>query len=125
MCRSRTCVDQYPWYMSSSASCGRKRSRVVNGSHNLGYKASYANDENMVVVRGNRALAEAFTAHVLDVVNHYNWRYKRRRAEQDGEPQSHPFTGLATNDRWQDKYFTGSFLASRNRFFFPEGAPSP
>ncbi|PXW57107.1 phospholipase D-like domain-containing protein [Chelatococcus asaccharovorans] len=31
---------------------------VVFGSHNLGFKASYANDENMVVVSGDRALAE-------------------------------------------------------------------
>ncbi len=27
---------------------------VITGSHNLGFKASYANDENMLVLRGNR-----------------------------------------------------------------------
>jgi phosphatidylserine/phosphatidylglycerophosphate/cardiolipin synthase-like enzyme len=32
---------------------------VVTGSHNLGFKASYANDENLLVIRGNRALAVA------------------------------------------------------------------
>src|SRR6185503_19808592 len=27
---------------------------VITGSHNLGYKASYANDENLLIVRGNK-----------------------------------------------------------------------
>jgi phosphatidylserine/phosphatidylglycerophosphate/cardiolipin synthase-like enzyme len=25
---------------------------VITGSHNLGYKASYANDENMLIIKG-------------------------------------------------------------------------
>ena len=40
---------------------------VATGSHNLGYRASHNNDENMVVVHGHRALAEAYACHVLDV----------------------------------------------------------
>src|SRR5262249_60409731 len=38
---------------------------VITGSHNLGFKASYANDENMVIVRGNRPLARAYALRVL------------------------------------------------------------
>jgi phosphatidylserine/phosphatidylglycerophosphate/cardiolipin synthase-like enzyme len=94
---------------------------VVNGSHNLGYKASYSNDENLCMIRGNRAMAETFTAHVLDIVNHYNWRFKRHpKHKTTGPTASQPFRGLDKTDGWQDKYFTGSFLASRDRFFFPE-----
>ena len=52
---------------------------VVTGSHNLGFKASYSNDENLCVIRGNAGIAHAFTAHVLDIVNHYNWRFKLQR----------------------------------------------
>lgn len=33
---------------------------VVTGSHNLGYRASHNNDENMVVVKGHRSLAESY-----------------------------------------------------------------
>ncbi|WMY10949.1 phospholipase D-like domain-containing protein [Paraburkholderia phenoliruptrix] len=40
---------------------------IVTGSHNLGYKASYANDDNLVVVRRNPALAQAYMVHVLDL----------------------------------------------------------
>jgi phosphatidylserine/phosphatidylglycerophosphate/cardiolipin synthase-like enzyme len=93
---------------------------VVNGSHNLGYKASYSNDENLCLIRGNRRMAEAFTAHVLDVVNHYNWRYKRHPKAKKSGPgvKDAKWKGLAKNPEWQDKYFKGSFLASRDKFFF-------
>jgi len=66
---------------------------------------------------------------VLDVVNHFNWRaaLNAAAAAQDAGPQpdggdgeaDNPFTGLATDDRWQEKYFRGHFLASRDAFFFP------
>jgi phosphatidylserine/phosphatidylglycerophosphate/cardiolipin synthase-like enzyme len=91
---------------------------VVTGSHNLGYKASYSNDENLCIIRGNRAIAEAYAAHVLDVVNHYNWRHKLISDKQQGKP-SKAFTDLDETDHWQDKYFKGNFLKSRDLFFFP------
>jgi phosphatidylserine/phosphatidylglycerophosphate/cardiolipin synthase-like enzyme len=90
---------------------------VITGSHNLGFKASYSNDENLVILRGNRKVTEAYAAHILDVVNHYNWRYKLVQDAKVGKKSS--FTDLANDDSWQDKYFKGSFLASRDRFFFP------
>jgi phosphatidylserine/phosphatidylglycerophosphate/cardiolipin synthase-like enzyme len=102
---------------------------VATGSHNLGFKASYANDENMCIIRGNAAIARAYAAHVLDVVNHFNWRAKLSAAAT-AAPADHlpdvaddrhenPFVGLATDDEWQDKYFRGSFLKNRDLFFFP------
>jgi len=91
---------------------------VITGSHNLGFKASYSNDENLVILSGNRKVAEAYAAHILDVVNHYNWRYKLVKDTKAGKKSS--FTDLANDDSWQDKYFKGSFLASRDRFFFPK-----
>ena len=44
---------------------------VITGSHNLGFRASHNNDENMVIVRGHRKLAEAYACHVLDIYDHY------------------------------------------------------
>ncbi len=91
---------------------------VVTGSHNLGFKASYSNDENFCIIRGNRAVAEAYTAHILDVVNHYNWRYKLWENKKKGEGFKTAFTDLYETDRWQDKYFKGGFLKNRDLFFF-------
>ena len=48
---------------------------VVTGSHNLGYQASYNNDENVVMIEGNKKLAMAYATHVLDVYDHFSWRW--------------------------------------------------
>jgi len=96
---------------------------VATGSHNLGFKASYSNDENLCLIRGNRAIAHAYAAHVLDIVNHYNWRYNlppgNEKAEPAGAKPKPRFDHLANTAAWQNKYFRGDFLASRDRFFFP------
>lgn len=84
---------------------------VITGSHNLGFKASYANDENMLIIRGNQALALAYTVHVLDVYDHYKFRAALEQQDRDamlkGKPSKKP-TGrgfLQTTDAWQDPYF--------------------
>ena len=87
---------------------------VITGSHNLGFKASYANDENMLILRGNRALALAYTVHVLDVYDHYKFRAALEQQARDamlkGNPKPKKPTGkgfLQTTDKWQDPYIAG------------------
>ncbi len=72
---------------------------VITGSHNLGFQASYANDENLLIVKGHRSLAEAYAVHVMDVYDHYRWRF---RLQQDGDKA---FAGLSRKPSWQDRYF--------------------
>jgi phosphatidylserine/phosphatidylglycerophosphate/cardiolipin synthase-like enzyme len=47
---------------------------VVTGSHNFSLSASGKNDENFVVVRGDRALAEAYAVNVESAWRHYAGR---------------------------------------------------
>lgn len=47
---------------------------VVTGSHNFSATASAKNDENFVVIRGNRALAQAYAVNCLALYDHYRWR---------------------------------------------------
>lgn len=72
---------------------------VAMGSHNDGYKASYNNDENLNLIKGHRAVAEAYAAHCLDVYDHYAWRYW---LESEKDKAWH---FLQTDDSWQDAYF--------------------
>src|SRR5262249_39311336 len=75
---------------------------VVTGSHNLGYKASYANDENLLIVRGNKPLAQAYAVHVLDLYDHYRFRYAQSRHN----PSAGTFAGfLKPNDSWLSAFF--------------------
>jgi phosphatidylserine/phosphatidylglycerophosphate/cardiolipin synthase-like enzyme len=47
---------------------------VITGSHNFSDSASQKNDENLVIVRGNRKLAQAYALHINGVYDHYSWR---------------------------------------------------
>ena len=82
---------------------------VILGSHNLGFKASYSNDENMVIVSGHRALAEAYMVHVLDVFEHYRFRAVQTELEAEGKTGFSGF--LDVTDHWQDAYVTGQRAA--------------
>lgn len=73
---------------------------VVFGSHNLGYKASYSNDENLMVVRGHASLAQAYAVHVLDVYDHYRFRAATAEAKTQGKTGWDGF--LDRSDGWQD-----------------------
>jgi len=78
---------------------------VVLGSHNLGFKASYSNDENMLIVTGDQELAAAYAVHILDVFDHYRFRAVNAERERTGKDQWSGF--LDTTDRWQDGYVEG------------------
>lgn len=74
---------------------------VITGSHNLGYRASFNNDENMVIVKGNRKLALAYATHVLDVYDHFSWRSRiKREGTKDCDPVLR-----GTPDEWLNKYY--------------------
>jgi phosphatidylserine/phosphatidylglycerophosphate/cardiolipin synthase-like enzyme len=78
---------------------------VATGSHNLGYKASYENDENLVIIRGNKALAQAYTSHVYDVYDHYRFRAWQAQNQVDHKPN---FTGnIPVGDSWLQAYVSG------------------
>jgi phosphatidylserine/phosphatidylglycerophosphate/cardiolipin synthase-like enzyme len=47
---------------------------VVTGSHNFSDSASAKNDENLVIIRGNVRLAQAYALHINGVYDHYSWR---------------------------------------------------
>ena len=74
---------------------------VATGSHNLGHKASFDNDENLVIIEGDRKLAAAYASHVLDVYDHFSWRYTVKRLGDKAADQSLK----GTPDEWLDKYF--------------------
>jgi phosphatidylserine/phosphatidylglycerophosphate/cardiolipin synthase-like enzyme len=78
---------------------------VILGSHNLGYKASYSNDENLLIVTGDRELAAAYAVHILDVYDHYRFRAIASERERQGKPAWSGF--LDTTDRWQQGYVEG------------------
>lgn len=117
---------------------------VITGSHNLGFRASYNNDENMLIIRGDRSIAAAYAAHVLDVYEHYRWRWKLQEpirdefqklmAKSSGKKAAQlwnqavqnvgstvikkAWQHLTPNDSWQDFYVQHKdFLAAETNFW--------
>lgn len=97
---------------------------VITGSHNLGYAASYKNDENMLIVE-NKGIAEAYTAHILDVVNHFKWRYKLQKKildagaktlEEKKKVLQKGWNDLNEADTWMDYYFNTQGFINREKF---------
>jgi phosphatidylserine/phosphatidylglycerophosphate/cardiolipin synthase-like enzyme len=66
------------------------KATVVTGSHNFSTSASGENDENFLVIRGDRALAEAYTVNVFSA-----WRHYRARVAE-----GNPWPGLSKDDGW-------------------------
>ncbi len=73
---------------------------VVTGSHNLGYQASYNNDENLLMIQGNKNLAMAYATHVLDVYDHFAWRWTLNQGKGPADAYL-----KSTPAEWLDWYF--------------------
>lgn len=76
---------------------------VILGSHNLGYKASYENDENLLIVEGNPRLSEAYAVHVLDLYDHYRFRAAQKDMLSQNKNLWDGF--LTTDSSWLNAWF--------------------
>jgi phosphatidylserine/phosphatidylglycerophosphate/cardiolipin synthase-like enzyme len=80
---------------------GTENCKVVTGSHNFSKSASLNNDENYVVIEGNRQLAEAYAVACMSTYEHYRWRaYLQDQFNAGKKPWSHSDDDPA----WQQKY---------------------
>jgi phosphatidylserine/phosphatidylglycerophosphate/cardiolipin synthase-like enzyme len=67
---------------------------VITGSHNFSGTASTKNDENFIIIKGDRELAEAYAVNIMGAYAHYRWRVFLSQTNR-------PFNGLQDDDKWQ------------------------
>ena len=79
---------------------------VMTGSHNLGFKASNANDDNLVIIQGNAPLAVAYAINIIAIFQTYRWNSYVEAHRQDPRV----WHGLEDNDQWQNGYLQGDKL---------------
>jgi len=90
---------------------------VISGSHNFSGPASSGNDENYLIIRGNRDVADYFGCELLRIYDHYRFRfvakdvYKSKKAKAKG-PR------LAPDDSWTKPYFDAKDLKMTDRLRF-------
>jgi PLD-like domain len=92
---------------------------VMTGSHNLGFKASSENDDNLAIVEGNAPLAAAYAINIIAIFQTYRWN-SYVAANQKSPSMWH---GLVDNDAWQASYLQGASLAEI-QFWLGEAAPA-
>jgi phosphatidylserine/phosphatidylglycerophosphate/cardiolipin synthase-like enzyme len=80
---------------------------VMTGSHNLGFKASSENDDNLAIVEGNAPLAAAYAINIIAIFQTYRWN-SYVATNQTSPSMWH---GLVDNDQWQASYLQGDSLA--------------
>lgn len=102
---------------------------LMTGSHNLGFKASSKNDDNLVIIEGAGSLAAAYAANIIGVYQNYRWNCYVEQHRRDPKM----WHGLEDNDTWQDGYLSGDQEAEI-KFWLGEapaaqavetGAPAP
>jgi phosphatidylserine/phosphatidylglycerophosphate/cardiolipin synthase-like enzyme len=99
-----------------------KKPVVMTGSHNLGHKASTANDDNLVIVEGNAPLAAAYAANIISIYQTYRWNTYVDAHERD--PQV--WHGLVDNATWQTGYLTANSPSlAEIKFWLGEGPSAP
>ena len=77
--------------------------KVITGSHNFSKSASEKNDDNFIVIHGNKNLAEAYTVACLATYSHYRWRaYVKDKTDAGEEVWSH----LSDEPGWEGQYLT-------------------
>jgi phosphatidylserine/phosphatidylglycerophosphate/cardiolipin synthase-like enzyme len=103
---------------------------VVTGSANWSNESSEDNDENMVVIRGDKRTADIYLTDFMRIFNHYRIRGKAEtpREEQAPGPQSPSESNpaeihLAEDDSWAKPFYDGDSPEARERRLF-SGASS-
>jgi hypothetical protein len=78
----------------------------MTGSHNLGFKASSANDDNLAIIEGNAPLAAAYAINIIAIYQNYRWNSYVEAHRKDPKV----WHGLVDNDTWQASHLQGDQL---------------
>lgn len=77
---------------------------VVTGSHNFSASASSKNDENLLIITGNAALARAYAVNIQSVYDHYEFRAVAKLMESQGK---NVVNSMKDPKGWQPAWFKG------------------
>ena len=90
---------------------------VITGSANFSTASTLSNDENMLVIRGNKRVADVYLGEYMRLWNHYAFREWLTRPAAE---RAQGFKHLDINNQWWRGYF-GNNARSRQRVYFSGG----
>lgn len=90
---------------------------IISGSANFSDASTKNNDENMLVVRGDKRVADIYLGEFMRLFNHFYFRYiVAKFHEADAVTGKKGF--LATDDSWRDPYYHKGSAKSVEREYF-------
>lgn len=91
---------------------------VITGSANFSEASTTKNDENMVLIQGNKRVADIYLGEYMRLWNHHAFREFLNRPNQ-GNTKPQP-KHLRTDDWWSE-YFKNNDKAARRKYFSGRG----
>ena len=89
---------------------------VVTGSANFSEPSTNANDENMIIIRGNQRAADIYFTEFNRLFNHYYFRAVYSNVKQERQTKEANIF-LLPNDKWLEKYKRGKYRYKRVDMF--------
>ena len=86
---------------------------VVTGSANFSDASTLQNDENMLIIRGNRRVADIYLGEYMRLWNHYAFR---EFLNSKNKPTDVRFKFLRMDDWWK-QYFDDSDRSRQRQYF--------
>jgi phosphatidylserine/phosphatidylglycerophosphate/cardiolipin synthase-like enzyme len=92
---------------------------LMTGSHNLGFKASSKNDDNLVIIEGTGPLAIAYAVNIIAIYQAYRWNHYVAKHQANPNDPKKTWHGLQDDAQWQTGYLTGDHAAEQ-RFWLAQ-----
>jgi len=86
---------------------------LVTGSANFSTNSTVNNDSNVLVFRGDTAVADVYVADFMRMFEHYWFRSRK-----DEKAEANQVFALKDTDAWSEKYFTAGSREQRDRLAF-------
>jgi len=86
---------------------------VVTGSANFSAASTNDNDENMLIIRGDRRVADIYFTEFNRLFNHYYFRAVVESLHNNDTPQSDDSLFLAEDSTWTNKYAPNTLKSKR------------
>ncbi|HQG45963.1 MAG TPA: phospholipase D-like domain-containing protein [bacterium] len=92
---------------------------IITGSNNFSRSASASNDENLLIVSRETAVADIYVTEMMRLYDHYRFRYNTKATGGRGPAGR---LVLAPNDHWTDRYYAPQSLEYFERMRFSRTA---
>ncbi len=90
---------------------------IITGSANFSEPSTTSNDENMLIIKGNKRVADIYFTEFNRLFNHYYFRAVIEELKEKGMFDPNQGIFMTPDDTWLDKYTVGKLRYKRVKMF--------